>query len=244
MNEAQLWAPHNEFITLTYDDNHIPKDQNLVYTDFRLLIRRIRKKHKVRYYMAGEYGELTGRPHFHACLFNYYFPDRTYYRTTGSGEKIYTSRTLDALWRKGFASTGNVTFTSAAYIARYICNKVNGDLAQQHYTDPDTGVILNPEFNHMSLKPAIGKLWLEKYLTDVYPSGKIVVNGQQLSPPRYYDKLFEKLDKSTNGVDYDLMQYGRHLQAIADAANNTHERLNVQEVVAKARLKLKLRKLQ
>lgn len=215
-----------------------------MYRDYQLFQKRLRKHfgHRIPFYMAGEYGENFGRPHFHTCLFNCYFTDRKFYATTGSGEKLYTSQTLDNIWGKGFASTGNVTFQSAAYIARYICTKITGKAAQEHYTDPN-GVIRNPEFNHMSLKPAIGKLWLERFLTDVYPSGKIVVNGQLISPPRYYDQLFEKYDQSPNGEAYTLMQFGRHREAIARAHDYTQERLNVQEVVAKARLKLKLRKL-
>lgn len=244
MNEAQLWSPHNEFVTLTYKPEALPADASLNYRDYQLFQKRLRRHfgHRIPFYMAGEYGENFGRPHFHACLFNVYFTDRKYHATTGSGEKIYTSETLSKIWGNGFASTGNVTFESAAYIARYICTKVTGKNALMHYAD-ENGVVRTPEFNHMSLKPAIGKLWLGKYLTDVYPTGQIVVNGQLLTPPKYYDKLFEELDQSPNKEAYDLMQYGRHLRAIADAANNTHERLNVQEVVANARLKLKLRKL-
>ena len=82
------------------------------------------------------------------------------------GNKLWTSATLEGLWKFGFSSVGEVTFESAAYVARYCLKKVNGDLAKDHYAmvDLDTGEVYQKEaeFSHMSLKPGIGALWLQK----------------------------------------------------------------------------------
>ncbi len=78
MHEAQLHE-NNCFITLTYDNTHLPSDGSLHYKDFQLFIKRLRKKFgntRIRYYMAGEYGENFGRPHFHACIFGHDFHDK------------------------------------------------------------------------------------------------------------------------------------------------------------------------
>lgn len=126
----------NSFITLTYDDEHLPVGGTLVYADFQRFMKRLRKAFeplKIRFYAGGEYGEGTSRPHFHACLFGLHFHDRKYFKRTSAGERIYTSDILSRLWPYGHSSVGNVTFQSAAYIARYCVAKVTGDLAAAHY---------------------------------------------------------------------------------------------------------------
>jgi hypothetical protein len=198
LHEASLHQD-NAFITLTYSDSNLPRGGSLDYSDFQNFMKRLRKRvgTKVRFYCGGEYGQEQMRPHFHACLFGYDFPDKLYYKKTESGESIYTSKLLESLWPLGLSSIGNVTFQSAAYIARYCVQKVTGDLAEAHYrVVTEDGEIIDrvPEFNHMSLKPGIGKPWLEKFRTDVFPRDYVVVNGVKTKPPKYYDRLFEKED--------------------------------------------------
>ena len=67
---------------------------------------------------------------------------------------------------------GDVSFQSAAYIARYCVQKVTGQLAESHYrviTEDGEIIDREPEFNHMSLKPGIGAEWLKRYKSDVFP---------------------------------------------------------------------------
>ena len=76
-HEAQQ-HDHNVFITLTYDDDHLPEDRGLHHEDFQKFMKRLRKARtgqKIRYFMCGEYGGLNDRPHFHALLFGCNFPD-------------------------------------------------------------------------------------------------------------------------------------------------------------------------
>ena len=196
LHEASLHE-RNAFITLTYDDSNLPPGGSLNYSDFQKFMKRLRKRigGNVRFYCGGEYGENTIRPHYHACLFGYDFPDKVYYKKTSSGEKIYTSKLLESLWPFGLSSVGDVTFESAAYIARYCVQKVTGQAATSHYrVITDDGEIIDrvPEFNKMSLKPGIGSRWLEKYRSDVYPRDYVVINGVKTKPPKYYDVLFER----------------------------------------------------
>jgi len=200
LHESSLYD-QNSFITLTYDESTIPPGGSLWYPDFQKFMKRLRKftKRSVRFYMGGEYGESTARPHYHACLFGYDFPDKVFFRKSSSGEKLYTSAILERLWPHGLSSVGAVSFESAAYIARYCVSKVTGDLAESHYSCPEyvdsDGVIcqaVTPEFNHMSLKPGIGARWLSKFETDVFPRDYVVINGVKTRPPKYYDTLFER----------------------------------------------------
>jgi len=78
VHEAALYQD-NCFITLTYNDENLPKTQTLVLEDVQKFWKRLRKHFKtkqIRYYLAGEYGELTLRPHYHACVFGFDFKDK------------------------------------------------------------------------------------------------------------------------------------------------------------------------
>lgn len=237
MHEAALYAPNNAFITLTYDDDHIPYRNALDYRVFQLFLKRLRKEvlpFKIRFYMCGEYGPDNGRPHYHAIIFNYGFlGDRTYWSKTPCGERIYRSAQLESLWPYGFASVGNVTFESAAYIARYCVEKVTGQFAQAHYArvDAEGAYVLPAEFNHMSTRPGIGASWLEKYRSDVYPMDHVIVNGRECKPPRYYDKLLRRM----NPAMLDAVREEREYQASMRVEDNVVERLVVKAQCATAR---------
>lgn len=250
MHEASLYK-HNCFITLTYNDDHVPENGSLRYEDFQKFMKRLRKrysgvepsaspdssdKYPIRFYMCGEYGENFGRPHFHACLFNFDFRDKKYWSTSPSGSRIYRSAVLEDLWPFGFSSIGDVNFQSAAYVARYIMKKVTGRNAPGHYehTDSVTGEIMSrvPEFNKMSLKPGIGADWFHRFHTDVYPHDHVVVNGRKAKPPRFYDGQLEKMFPDL----YDEVKYSRFVEAMNAIDDNTPERLAVKEQVTLAKL--------
>jgi len=238
MHEAQMHT-QNCFITLTYDDAHLPSDRSLHYRDFQLFIKRLRKRYpgrRIRYYMAGEYGENFGRPHWHACIFGLDFDDKKLWKRTSANSVLYRSADLELLWPFGYSSIGDVTFESAAYVARYIMKKVTGKNAKEHYQeiDPDTGEITNrtPEFTKMSLKPGIGYEWYKQYTSDVYPHDYVIVRGKKVKPPKYYDKKF-KID---NPYEFDELLYIREKSAKLNYADNTLERLAVKEQVTKAKL--------
>jgi hypothetical protein len=187
--------------------------------------------------MCGEYGEDFGRPHFHACLFNLDFPDRTVHSRTGSGFIIYRSAVLEKLWPFGFASVSDFSFETAAYVARYVMKKVTGDAADSHYrvVDPETGEVRSrtPEFNHMSLRPGIGAAWFAKYgFSDVVVRDAVVINGVEASVPRYYDKLLKRADS----LRYDDIKTQRVLDAYRNKEDNTDTRLATKEIVTRARI--------
>lgn len=191
---------------------------------------------RIAFYMAGEYGEQFSRPHYHAILFGVDFADRLYLKRTPSGAKIYRSPTLEKLWPLGYSSIGDVTFESAAYVARYIMKKQTGDKQNDlEILDITTGEIIKrkKEYNCMSRRPGVGSTWLMKYTSDVYTTGKVIIRGHQNNPPRYYDKLFKKLDRAA----LEDFQYARYVEQLAQTEHHTPERLAVQEQVAEAKIK-------
>ena len=105
MHEAQMHED-NCFITLTYRPDDLPKDGSLNKKHFQDFMKRFRHRYsdtKIRYYMCGEYGEDFGRPHYHACIFGFDFPDKVHWKTF-NGCKLFTSEILEDLWSFGFCT--------------------------------------------------------------------------------------------------------------------------------------------
>lgn len=185
--EAQMHK-ENCFVTLTYDDAHLPSDYGLQKMDLTNFFKRLRKNTgaKLRYFACGEYGDLYSRPHYHICIFGYR-PDDLQLIAQNRGVNLYTSQEILKAWQgRGFVSIGDVTFESAAYVARYVMKKVTGDRAEEHYQGRE------PEYVVMSRRPGIAASWFEKYSEDVYPNDYLVVrNNIKCKPPRYFDSLYD-----------------------------------------------------
>lgn len=243
MHESKLHE-ENCFITLTYDNEHLPKHGSLNLDDFQKFMKRLRKHFypkKIRFFHCGEYGEKKGRPHYHACLFGVDFNDKNLYNTT-EGKTYKSSDTLSKLWPFGKHVIGDVTFESAAYVARYITKKVTGEKALEHYTDIDmtTGEVLaerKPEYVTMSRKKGIGYNWYKKFKDDVFPSDEMIVRGKITKPPKYYDGLFEiDCPEQARKIKIDRQEKAKKRQA-----ENTPARLSVREFVTEAKFKQKQR---
>lgn len=184
--EAQLHRK-NCFLTITYDEAHCPKDGNLQKKHMQDFWKRLRKEAgKLRYYMAGEYGEETSRPHYHACIFGWK-PDDLQVWKEKTDFNLYTSKTLNDIWGQGYVVVGDVTWDSAAYCARYVLKKLNKKEDVQKAEKQ-----LQKEFVAMSRRPGIAQGWYEKYKDDVYPMDKIVISDKiKVRPPRYFDDRYE-----------------------------------------------------
>jgi hypothetical protein len=230
VHEAQLYRD-NCFITLTYDPIYLPQDGSLILKHFQDFMKRLRKRfgNGIRFFHCGEYGSQNGRPHYHAIIFNLDFPDRVLWKVN-NGFRLYTSKILDELWEyKGFTSIGDVTFESAAYVARYVTKKVNGDAANEHYAriDGETGELyhIKKEYTTMSRMPGLGRSWYEKYKTEVYPNDSIVIRGKEIKPPKYYDKLYE----NENFEQMAIIKAKRIANALLNTKDNTEARREVKE---------------
>lgn len=198
--------------------------------------KALARRPQIRFYLAGEYGPKLLRPHFHICIFGLDFSDKKYLVKTGPGSKLYRSPTLEKLWKYGYSSVGALTFESAAYAARYVMKKINGQQAKEHYEkiNPETGEIykLQPEYNNMSRMPGLGLAWLEQYKDDWYPEGKLIVNGKKTNTPRYYDKKYAQWEP----LKYEDLQHFREIEGRLQAQHQTDERLKAREQVAAAKI--------
>jgi len=221
------------FVTLTYDDDHVPPGGSLCKRDVQLFLKKLRKKHapaKLRYFVAGEYGDTTLRPHYHALLFGIDFPDKV--RVRGDGDRAeYRSDTLDEIWSNGSCIFGSVTSDSAAYTAGYVYKKQAG-VAFYDRLDPETGEVwkLEAPFALMSRKPGLGAGWYRRFSSDYFPSDEVIFNGAKVKVPRYYQKLAER-----DGLDLAEVRKKR-IEGIEEGFEDSMpKRLRVREEVAKAR---------
>jgi len=228
-HEAQLHE-QNCFITLTFSDKFLPKE--LDHFIFQKFMKRFRRSisQPVSFFMAGEYGSLNFRPHFHACIFGFDFSDRVLW-SVRDGVNLYTSQLLSSLWSDvktgesyGFTSVGDVTFESAAYIARYVGKKAGRSVAELDGR--------KPEYSKCSLKRPIGKGWISAYVDSVYPDDAVtLVDGRKCKPPRYYDRFL-----SLTNENLSFIISSRRKQKMKSSVDNTPERLRERESVKQAQL--------
>lgn len=260
MHESKSYE-ENTFITLTYSDEQLPRDKSLCLRHVQLFLKRLRKHigSKIKVFYCGEYSpprlkytrfdvdleyqDEGRRPHYHALIFGYQFPDQKLW-SVRDDIRIYTSDALARLWQYGFSTTGNLTFESAAYVARYSLKKINGK--QRNQPDPITGLThyeriddytgqiyeVEQEFAHMS--NGIGRDFLHRYMGDIYPHDHCVVNGSELRPPRYYDDIYDSLP----GSQLEAIKAKRIERMHKHLADNTPARLRQREKVKEAQVKM------
>lgn len=244
MHEKQL---HSEscFLTLTYNNEHLPEGNTLVLSDHQKFMKRFRKRFgkRVRFFMCGEYGAREKRPHYHYLIFNRDMPDRKFWKFNKRGERLYTSKVLTELWPYGFNVVGDVTLESCCYVARYICDKITGDMAIEHYRNvTGDGVLVDrlPEFTCQSRRPGLASDWYKKFGAHSHESGDFVVlDGRRVRVPRFYDNMYELLD--TAGLN--AIKKRRMRKAIKHLRNNRRDRLRIREVIAIRKLQMKGKEL-
>lgn len=199
---------YNYFLTLTYDDDHIPENEfvfpdtgeigsslTLKKEDLQKFWKRLRKEldkkdEKIRYLACGEYGDNTLRPHYHAIVFGLNIPDLDFYSTTSNGDYLYTSKWLNDIWKNGQVWIGQASWESIAYVSRYVTKKLYGAEADYYST-----FNLVPEFLVCSRKPGIGRAYYEDHKNDLFEKSRYyfpVANGVGSAvPSRYFSNLFE-----------------------------------------------------
>lgn len=187
------------FITLTYTDDQIPYrkhsgQQTLDKRDVQLFIKKLRKRQEtflkqqnsrgskasprrnttIRYYIAGEYGSETQRPHYHCILFNVL------------GDIVAK---IEDIWTKGHTHIANCNVKTIAYTTKYVMKKLDETIDPKYK---------EPEFSLMSRKPALGHQYIERNKTLHKNLLRPMVrnsSGKLQRMPRYYkDKIFEKYE--------------------------------------------------
>lgn len=192
-NRANLWlvrlyheASYHEassFITLTYDDDHLPQGGFLVKKHVQDYLKRLRRNYekKIKYFLVGEFGERTHRPHYHLIIF---------------GISV-TEPEIRASWPHGMVHVGSVTPSSMKYVAKY-CVKAqkgpegpssfSGHLTRAGNARPQEGAP-SPKFSvkkFMTCSQGLGLQWSIDNLDDWKESQTTTIGGKAAGIPRYY----------------------------------------------------------
>ena len=173
---------HSCFVTLTYSDDYLPPHSSLRLSDLQKFFKRLRKSllnHKIRYFAAGEYGDLSQRPHYHAIIF-------------GLGLWPEHQLLIKRSWNAGLVHCGTATAESIQYVCAYIDKKFSGDLAEEEYVNKERESV----FKVSSL--GIGRQYVDTYRDKIIANRKLTVRGKPHSIPRYY---LNRLD-----IDTDLIR--------------------------------------
>lgn len=189
----------SSFLTLTYSEEHLPKDWGLHVSDLQDFFKRLRKCLKgkrISYYAVGEYGERTLRPHWHVLLFGEDFAaDRIPIGMNEHGDRKYISPWLQRAWGKGQTELGAISSASATYVTKYVTVRKTGKEAERAYSRSagEKRWRVRAEFAVMSKRPGIGKRWFDRWNSDVYPADSLRDGaGRRQRTPRYYDRLLEE----------------------------------------------------
>lgn len=204
------------FVTFTYDDDSLvystvnkrtgellesfvptlhPPHVDTLIDSLRKHFERNEEYTGIRFYFCGEYGTKSFRPHYHFCFFNLPFElgkDLKYYKTNYEGDILYNCDWLEKIWNKGYVVVAELNVKTASYVARYCLKK-------QFSTDEFLSVYdqynVHPVFSGMSTHPGLGFSFFEKYVDKIYSDDYVQLpNGARVTPPRYFDKLYEKIN--------------------------------------------------
>jgi len=250
-HEASLHE-RNSFLTLTYDDEHLPADRSLDVEHWQKFAKRLRKRiGPFRFFHVGEYGEENLRPHYHALVFGHDFAEGQQMRPNEGGFKYWTNPILESAWPLGHHLVGHLTPETVGYVCRYTLKKILGtsteakERRQREYERVDLATgetwTVKPPYATMSRggrekkDGGIGARWIERFKSDVFPDDHVVIQGRKHRVPRFYTNKLEQLDPGMA----ERVKVRRGKSAARRADDNTPERRQVREECTKAKTKLR-----
>lgn len=222
------------FLTLTYNDDNLPKNGTLVVRDLQLFFKRLRKntKSRFKYYACGEYGDKKERCHYHTLLFGFGFQkgqvDEFGYVRSGP---IYEA------WPYGLIHGGSVTYDSARYVAGYIDKKYFGDRQKNEYTDRGLVVPFQLSSQGLGLSFALeNREQLEKALC-------LTRGGVKFPLPQYYKKKLgiEVSDFQSVVMSKQAHTYGLHRKLGAKTVPEIRASISRSRLASEAKTKGRLR---
>lgn len=214
------------FITLTYDEEHLPDDYGLHPEHLRDFWKRLRfnmqqeylEKKKIKYYACGEYGDKFGRPHYHAIVYgldSYSDKDRKILTDSWSLCDPY-------MFDKNKKQNGMlpVCREDIAYVCGYVQKKLSGDLAKEKYGDR------LPPFSRCS--QGLGLDFAIKNQERLINNGFTYLNRQKIGIPKYFrEKLgITQEELSKNMPQKSLINYEKESKALFKAFEEEMKRKN------------------
>lgn len=205
------------FLTLTYDEHHLPRHPvtgkpTFLPDDLSATLKRLRTNTAlsgIKYFACREYGERTLRPHYHVCLFGLPLNDLRHYKRSRDGFDLFNSDTLSKAWQyRGHAVVAPLSFNTVSYTARYTTKKIGSALKpiDRHYaTDIITGECFEhlPERTYASNRPGIGHDFFMHHHDQLLGLGSTIIGNKRYPLPRYYLRLAKEMG-SDLWAEYDI----------------------------------------
>lgn len=248
VHEAEMNADKGSiFVTLTYNEESLPKNNTFDFTHPVKFMKRLRRLYgkEIKSYGCAEYGEKGGRPHYHLLIFGLRPDDLYFWRNSRNPRlqsKLYRSPSIERIWGTGKGSNfkqygnveiGDVTFQSAAYVARYVLkkNKKKTELERELGRFHEKAICV-------SRREGIGFKWLKRYYTDVYNGDSVHYRGakqviQKIKPPKYYDRKAEELKL----IDLEKIKLERMILSDKNNSEQTKQRKMVKQHIKREQIK-------
>lgn len=235
--EMQQWK-NNCFITLTYDDNHIPQGGYLDKRDVQLFMKKLRYYHEgieewtnpitgkkekpIRFMLCGEYGPNgTRRPHYHLLIFNWKPDKLKFHKENQWGDRIMTSKDIENIWGKGFITVGELTYKSACYVARYTTKKMFNETKIKDLKKAE----IQPEFILMSRMPGIGYKYWNDYKTEILNREGILIKlkdkVKNKKIPKYFERKYKEQIGDKNWLKYSDKKQRKAKKTMKEILKNT-----------------------
>lgn len=174
-------------VTFTYDNDHIPEYGLLNKKHFQAFMKRIREsgyRKQLKYFVRGEYGDHSQRPHYHAIMYNL------------KKEHANKPDFIEKHWKNGMIHLAPLNMATIYYTLKYLTkDKIFdlGDVPREHYefTMMSKGIGLN------YLTPA-----MRNYLTQNMTAAATLPGGIKTPLPRYFkEKVFTPAERSVISIE-------------------------------------------
>lgn len=214
------------FLTLTYNDENVPV--SLQKSHCQKFIKRLRNTFdflNVKYFICGEYGEKTYRPHYHAIIFGVDFLNPNIFKPKkyDNNNHFYSDK-LNDLWSFGYVIYAKANSSNIGYTTRYTYKKVGTDKKLKDFGLQDTFLLCSHK---------LGLDYFLKNKDEIINRGCLYFNGQQYSIPRYFLKKLEVID----GESLKKIKRRNEIKANKMAASYSLVDLGKQELLKKLKLK-------
>lgn len=207
MLHHQQTVKFSSFITLTYRDENLMIRHgvaNLVKSDAQKYFKRLRinelrldRRPLIQYYLCGEYGDRTSRPHMHFILFGDI--DVFSYPIEKRGRRIFAvagNPVFDA-WELGEVNVGYAEADSIRYVAQYIDKKILGSAAPYDHR----------EAPFQLASQSLGRDWAESNVEKMLYDAALVFRGKKFPIPKYYrDIIYKSFPAAANGLSDRLIR--------------------------------------
>lgn len=209
------------FVTLTFDEDHIPKNGSLSKEGLQDYFDRFQHKVyyekgiKLRFFACGEYGDHTHRCHYHAIMFGLNpdpFNKNNDRKLIADSWKLCDPHMFD--WRYDDYNKNAINFVTREtiqYVAGYVQKKLKSFRAEEYKK-----LGIEPPFKIQSR--GLGLNYAKENADVLRENGFTYYNGKKVRIPRYFreklgvEKDFEDLEEEENILLVKNHMYEREVQ--------------------------------